>query len=47
LHADTNPQGFGFPTAGDPILIDMTAQLPRQRTRQLAEKGERFPEPGR
>jgi L-lactate dehydrogenase len=40
-----NPQGFGFPTGGDPILIDMSSSITATtHTRQLAEKGERFPE---
>lgn len=40
-----NPQGFGFPTSGNPILIDMSSSITTTtHTRQLAEKGERFPE---
>jgi L-lactate dehydrogenase len=40
-----NPQAYGFPTDGDPILIDISSSITTTtHTRQLAERGERFPE---
>ena len=40
-----NPQAFGFPTGGDPILIDMSSSITTTtHTRQLAERNERFPD---
>ena len=40
-----NPQAFGFPTDGDPILIDISASITTTTmTRQLAAAGQRYPE---
>ncbi len=41
-----DPQAYGFPTDGDPILIDISSSITTtSMTRELAAKGERFPEP--
>lgn len=41
-----NPQAYGFPTDGDPILIDISASITTTTmTRQLAAAGRRYPEP--
>ena len=40
-----NPIAIGFPTGGDPILIDLSASITTTTmTRTLAERGERYPE---
>ena len=40
-----NPQAYGFPTDGDPILIDVSASITTTTmTRQLAAAGQRYPE---
>jgi L-lactate dehydrogenase len=40
-----NPQAYGFPTEGDPIMIDISSSIATTtHTRRLAERGERFPE---
>jgi LDH2 family malate/lactate/ureidoglycolate dehydrogenase len=40
-----NPLAVGFPTGGDPILIDLSASITTTTmTRTLAAKGERYPE---
>ena len=40
-----NPIAFGFPTDGDPILIDISSSITTtSMTRELAAKGERYPE---
>jgi L-lactate dehydrogenase len=40
-----DPQAFGFPTDGDPILIDISSSITTTTmTRELAARGERFPE---
>ena len=40
-----NPLAIGFPTGGDPILIDLSASITTTTlTRTLAAKGERYPE---
>ena len=40
-----NPLAIGFPTDGDPILIDLSASITTATmTRSLAAKGERYPE---
>ena len=40
-----DPQAFGFPTDGDPILIDISSSITTTTmTRDLAARGERFPE---
>ncbi len=40
-----NPLAIGFPTDGDPILIDLSASITTTTmTRSLAAKGERYPE---
>lgn len=40
-----NPQAYGFPTDGDPILIDISASITTTTmTRQLAAAGQRYPE---
>ena len=43
-----NPLAIGFPTGGDPILIDLSASITTTTmTRTLAAQGERYPEHGR
>lgn len=40
-----NPMGIGFPTRGDPILIDISCSITTvTMANTLAERGERFPE---
>jgi LDH2 family malate/lactate/ureidoglycolate dehydrogenase len=40
-----DPVAYGFPTSGDPILIDISSSITTtSMTRELAAKGERFPE---
>jgi LDH2 family malate/lactate/ureidoglycolate dehydrogenase len=40
-----NPLAIGFPTGGDPILIDLSASITTTTmTRTLAAKGERYPD---
>jgi LDH2 family malate/lactate/ureidoglycolate dehydrogenase len=40
-----NPQAYGFPTDRDPILIDISSSITTTtHTRQLADRGERFPD---
>ena len=40
-----NPLAIGFPTGGDPILIDLSASITTTTlTRTLAARGERYPE---
>jgi LDH2 family malate/lactate/ureidoglycolate dehydrogenase len=40
-----NPQAYGFPTDGDPVLIDISSSITTTtHTRQLAKRGERFPD---
>lgn len=40
-----NPLAIGFPTGGDPILIDLSSSITTTTmTRTLAAKGERYPE---
>jgi LDH2 family malate/lactate/ureidoglycolate dehydrogenase len=40
-----NPLAIGFPTGGDPILIDLSASITTTTmTRSLAAKGERYPD---
>ncbi len=40
-----DPVAYGFPTDGDPILIDISSSITTTTmTRELAAKGERFPE---
>lgn len=41
-----NPIAAGFPTRGDPIIVDISASITTTTmTRTLARRGERFPEP--
>ncbi|MEI4473849.1 Ldh family oxidoreductase [Frigidibacter sp. MR17.24] len=41
-----NPLAMGFPTSGDPILVDVSASITTTTmTQLLAKKGERYPEP--
>lgn len=41
-----NPLAMGFPTSGDPILVDVSSSITTTTmTQLLAKKGERFPEP--
>lgn len=41
-----NPLAIGFPTDGDPVLIDVGASITTTTmTRTLADRGERYPEP--
>jgi L-lactate dehydrogenase len=40
-----NPQAYGFPADGDPILIDISSSITTTtHTRQLADRGERYPD---
>ncbi|MFD2815718.1 Ldh family oxidoreductase [Paracoccus aerius] len=41
-----NPLAMGFPTSGDPILVDVSSSITTTTmTQLLAKKGERYPEP--
>ncbi|MFC3567865.1 Ldh family oxidoreductase [Paracoccus simplex] len=41
-----NPLAMGFPTSGDPILVDLSSSITTTTmTQLLAKRGERYPEP--